>query len=35
MSPNQVNTSINSTSQDAGKLLLDACRIGDVNEGNL
>lgn len=33
MSPSQVNASINSNSnQDAGKLLLDACRSGDVNE---
>lgn len=33
MSPSQVNASINSNSnQDAGKLLLDACRSGDVSE---
>lgn len=33
MSPSQVNTSINSNNnQDAGKQLLDACRIGDLNE---
>lgn len=32
MSPSQVNTSINSSNQDAGKLLLDACKIGDISE---
>lgn len=33
MSPSQVNASINSNSnQDAGKLLLDACRSGDVGQ---
>jgi len=32
MSPSQVNTSINSNNQDAGKQLLDACRLGDLIE---
>ena len=35
MSPSQINTTINSSNQDAGKLLLDACKNGDISEGNL